>query len=596
MNGAREVRGKPRSVARKQGTVGEDGAQTAWLRVRELFRIPGCMRHRKQLVILLALLASLLVVLDRAMWALVSQWREDQATNIWLGFTLSPLHAPVGLASSLELPNPNGLVLVSVLLSRLPNLWVISTVLGLLQAALLVWVTWLATRDQFLFAIVIGPLLSSIVLRGISVELWSQWSLIPVNLIFFAGILIYLWRPTPWCMPLFAACLALGPSIYLAGLVNSIAYAVIMLLLLALRPVHPGWRPWIAPLVASGVILLISTWITWLPYFREVGSAALEQASQYGDLSIGQRLVASLETIVRLPLWSLAQYGGARAFPPFQVDPEILSARTFRGYELALRIVFIQGVVCYVTILIAGLAQLARRQRLSAMVARERRTTGVAVTLMAVFVLMCYVLAPLLGGIVWARDQRLDQALTVLPFLLIVWYLTPLLLDLPAPIKRATFVVTCVSSIVCTVVAFGVGLAVVRGNLLYRGRSLAADVPLTDKLRAVHFIAEDWKSRSASGLIPVDYNLGAGRWNWIGNFGAVYEKWYRAPYTIGRAYDYLFLREYGLRNVQEGTQRRSFGTGRYLITYSFQVPPNTTGRASRDYVFGRLRVTVIGDR
>jgi hypothetical protein len=179
---------------------------------------------------------------------------------------------------------------------------------------------------------------------------------------------------------------------------------------------------------------------------------------------------------------------------------------------------------------------------------------------------------------------------------LLVWYLMPLVLELPASLKKTVFAVTCINAIICTTLGLVIGVAVVRSNLLYRGKALPADVPLVDKLEAVRFIAVDWKARSASSTIPVDYDLGAGHWDWITDFGTRYEKWYPAPYTIGRGFDYLFLREYGLHNLQEGVQQRTFGDGRYLITYAFQRRPVPAGHPSHNQLFGRLRVTVIEDR
>lgn len=69
--------------------------------------------------------------------------------------------------------------------------------------------------------------------------------------------------------------------------------------------------------------------------------------------------------------------------------------------------------------------------------------------------------------------------------------------------------------------------------------------------------------------------------------------WYPAPLTIGRGFDYDFLRRYGLSNQQEGIQLRKFGTGRYLVTYSFEDPPGIPGARVTHYLFGRLRVSIV---
>jgi hypothetical protein len=542
------------------------------------------------------LLAVFVVVIDRTAWASVAEWREDQATNIWLAYTRSPLQVPVGLVSSISLPNPNGLVLVSEFLSHLPSLWSVSTFLGVLQAGLLVWVCWLVADETRLFLLVVGPVLASIVLRSASVELVLQWTLILVNLLCFGGILVYLRRPTPWVLPLFTAVILLAPSIYLAGALNAVLYALVVLVVLVAKPASLPRHGWLAPIMASLGIALLSIWLTWLPFFQEVGLAGVRRASEYAGLTGMERLGAAAEAIIRFPIWSLAQYGEygtIHGLPPLQVDQRVQSLRIFTAYQWSLRIILLQGFVCYSSIIIAAITVAIRRRPPRDLIAPDRGVIGLALALMLLFVMMAYAIAPLLGGAVWARDRRLDEAVQFIPFLLIVWFATPQVLELPDSVHRLALTVTCATSILFTALSLPIGFAIVRNNLKYNGELLIADVPLVDKVDAVRFIAEDWKSRSSSLQVPVDYDLGGGKWDWIPEFGTKYEKWYPAPYTIGRAYDYMFLRAYGLSNSQEGAQLRSFGGGRYLITYAFEPSPVMNGDSTRDYLFGRLRVTIV---
>jgi hypothetical protein len=91
----------------------------------------------------------------------------------------------------------------------------------------------------------------------------------------------------------------------------------------------------------------------------------------------------------------------------------------------------------------------------------------------------------------------------------------------------------------------------------------------------------------------VDYRLDGHIWGWIPEFGQQMEQWYPAPMTLGRSMDYDLLRRYGLWNAQEGIQFRSFGTGRYLVTYAFEPAPAFPGVSLRHFMFGRLRVSVV---
>ncbi len=51
----------------------------------------------------------------------------------------------------------------------------------------------------------------------------------------------------------------------------------------------------------------------------------------------------------------------------------------------------------------------------------------------------------------------------------------------------------------------------------------------------------------------------------------------RARIRSAAAFDYEFLRSYGLRNYQEGIQQRTFGSGRYLVNYAFKPAPALPG-------------------
>jgi len=112
-------------------------------------------------------------------------------------------------------------------------------------------------------------------------------------------------------------------------------------------------------------------------------------------------------------------------------------------------------------------------------------------------------------------------------------------------------------------------------------------------MQVVDFIARDWRRVSNSTIVPVDYKLGGGRWDAIPEVGLVLTQWYSAPMTDGRSFDYDLKRRYGLTNRQEGIQLRTFGTGRYLVTYAFEDKPNIPNANIKNYIFGRLRVSVV---
>jgi len=154
---------------------------------------------------------------------------------------------------------------------------------------------------------------------------------------------------------------------------------------------------------------------------------------------------------------------------------------------------------------------------------------------------------------------------------------------------------TYTSMVIFSVVNLICGLMIVQDHLQYRGDALSeADVPLVNKMQAIDFIANDWMKTSESNIIPVDYDLGGGKWDWVPVFGLRITPWYPlSPMTEGRAFDYELLRRYGLTNLQEGTQLRTFGEGRYLVTYAFEQPPQIKSGQITHHIFGRIRVSVV---
>ncbi|HSR21643.1 MAG TPA: hypothetical protein VLL49_12070, partial [Anaerolineales bacterium] len=160
---------------------------------------------------------------------------------------------------------------------------------------------------------------------------------------------------------------------------------------------------------------------------------------------------------------------------------------------------------------------------------------------------------------------------------------------------RILLILTTTMALCFSLTSALVGFKVIAENLAYRGPVLTgADVPLLQKLQVADFVATDWQRYSSSDRIPVAYDLGGGRWDWVTSFGRTLLRWYRAPYTMGRAFDYTLLRGYGLSNTQEGIQRRSSDKARYLVTYAFLPAPTVHGASAlHHYTIGRLRVTII---
>jgi hypothetical protein len=512
---------------------------------------------------------AILFLIDRYYWAQVPPWREDESTNIWLGYTRGFGNIPIGLISSRKLPNPNGMALLGIFLSALPNLFSVSFFLGVTQIIFLVLVGWKACGKNWqYFLLATIPSLSSVVLRSISVEFWSQYTITLLNIFFIFWAIRYLNNASLWNLPPIAILILLAPALYLAGIVNAMAMALLTVGIIVYQ--RPNVRDFWIVFIIILLLVLLSIFITWLPYFQNV----------------------SLEQIIRN---SRIKADPVSSFPLAfkQGNLSILSLPTQILLKMTENVSLLQILFAGITFFFMPLTTFLKEKSFKRSSLSINSSLVQIVVLSALFVSLSYIFSAWLGGADWLNNQRPDQTVQFLPMFLLFIFLLPLSITKRG---KAEVIINRLSSILLGVFVTAnllCGFMIIRDHLQYRGNILTdADVPLTNKTQVVDFIASDWKNHSSSNIIPVDYDLG-GKWDWVPKFGLKLEKWYPAPMTQGRSFDYELLRRYSLTNQQEGIQLRTFGNGRYLVTYAFEAPPQIESGEISNYIFGRLRVSVV---
>jgi hypothetical protein len=554
------------------------------------------MWNRKKSWILILGGIFLLTLVDHAYWATVAQWREDQATNLWMGFTHNLFAMPVGLISSANaMPNPNGMFVLGALFSRLPNLWVVSTLLGAFQAVLILWLCWELAGPAPLFLVISLPILASVVLCSTSVEFWNQWMLTSINLLFFGLWFTYLQKPTAWKIVLLILPMLITPAIYLAGLVNAILYFLITAVAVFIRPPRLNRTSWIAPVLIALLFIGLALRITWIPYAGAmVGNPLPGINLNYGSLET--RFLSSLAAGLNFPIWNLMLWSQASTGTPFsQTSTQIISDLGTKLLHLSSQLLHLQSAV-FLAALVCALVIWIRKQRpFESFYQDGKKLPGMVILSGVAFVILAYVLSLLLGGPNWSAGERMDQQVQFLPMLLLGWFSLPFVVNLPHWAGVSSRWLTLATAAAFTLISLVSGIQIIQSHLNYRGSYLSeGDVPLTQKMQVVDFIAHDWMKISNEKQIPVSYDLGGGRWNGVTNTGGIYEKWYPAPFTIGRAFDFELLRVYGLKNSQEGIQVRSMDHARYIVSYAFLDPPVLPGVNMTQLIFGRLRVSVVG--
>ena len=302
------------------------------------------------------------------------------------------------------------------------------------------------------------------------------------------------------------------------------------------------------------------------------------------------------ESIFRFPIYATFQWAdkivSVTSFK--HADTRLISHSTNLLLRVISRQYMAQAIFAFLALAYATITALMGRNMVNGPDSRINFPVARIVVISGAFISTSYMFSILFGGPDWMNNERPDQIVQFLPMFLLVIFLLPFTIKTSEKMGKIinwislfSLLLFCITNLLC-------GFLIIRDHLQYHGNILSeADVPLVNKMDALDFIANDWKEHSDSDTIPVDYDLGGGEWDWVPKFGTALTQWYPAPMTMGRSFDYELLREYGLKNQQEGIQLRTFGSGRYLVTYAFEDPPVVKNGKIVNYIFGRLRVSIV---
>jgi hypothetical protein len=550
------------------------------------------MKRIFQIESFIAFSVVLFVMADRFLWATISQWREDQATNIWLGYTQNLFDIPVGLISSQDIPNPNGMVILAFFLSRLPGLLVISWVLGIIQAILLAWLSWSFFGKSPLFYLTAIILLASAVLRAISIEFWNQWIMVYPNALFFIWIASFYKKPNLMKIPFVIFLIIFTPSLYLGGIVNSLSFSLIASLIIFKKIKCLNYKQAVITLVISFILIGLLLILTWIPYIQRGHLVSILSYSKNSNFTF-QLLLGIISFLSFQILSSTVWLSQVIPFAIF-FDKNILPSLAQKVIGIHNFILLFQSILFYLSIGLALHSSYFKKRNFDLVFRPEYKNQGLFLILIFVFLLSCFTISPLLKGPFWIIGERVDQTLQFFPFFLILWFATPFVLNLPDKYRNYVLRFSRILAVAFLLINVYLGIESVRSVYLSGGNGQSIiDVPLIQKLKVTKYIAAEWKAHSSQSSISIFYELNDGTWDWMYDFGPKLNPWYSSPYTIGRAYDFELLRTYNLHNEQEGidSKNRSDSQAKYIVSYSFlnYQPPK---KQNEKLDFGLLSVFI----
>ena len=541
-------------------------------------------KYRNMNVIFWGVISILLI--ERFLWTDVSVWGLDQITHIWVGYQYPINEIPVGNISSRYLPNPNGLMIIGKLLSFFPNLKFVSIFLTLFQSSIL-FLIYLSVpsykrQDFRLFFLAI---LSSIYLINASIEFWSQYLVLNINILFICWVINLVNYKNPNSFTFLSFLVLLVSSFYLNGIITgAVMFVTGIYFLRRLIPISK--EKLFNQLFYTLPLVSIFIYFVWIPYFSEV---SLNDFFGFERTHTDPWYFILFDSLIRFPISFLFQWAEVDSYKAsllmFAEPNNILSIRSryLQFTNLSLHALF--GISFLIQIIYVFIKKLKTTEDNLKQILK----------ILFFFMFSSYLVFPLLGSFKLGNNENPSLSLQYYPIYLLIIFLFPLLFksekifnNIFLPINKFLFSVFIILNL-------SLSQSVFTDHMQYDDfRITNADIPYPNKIDAIEFIVQDWSKYSDSNEIPVFYDFDkVVFYSWITEFGFYLTEWYEAPFTLGREYDYELLKRYGLQNSQEGIQRRTIEDNRYIISYFYLEPPEFKNNNVEHYKIGRLRVSIV---
>lgn len=387
-------------------------------------------------------------------------------------------------------------------------------------------------------------------------ELWSQFFSTSINL-FVLGVIFNLLKHKKKIniFQLLNLTLLLS-SFYLGGVLNSISFFLICSFLIYKKKLklyfHIDNR-----VISNFLFFLVLIFFIWIPFIKNIN---------INDFLIGSG--------TDNPLFNIANILETIFINNFK-DPFLIHSDYEIFTTLLLRIrTLIRISNLLINILFMGVLLLTLFNNIL-----SENKINISYRPKIIFFIICfnYLLTPFLGGPNFFANERIDMELSLYFLFLIgsVMFIWEVFVQIKYGDQLTKLYIFSLSIFIILNIMYSFHLY---KEYIDYNESLVSnsDVPLKYKLQVVDYLYQDALSSNLliNNEIKVFYDLSGNNFGWINEFGRNYPEYYDSPYTIGRIFDLLLLKEFNIKNSQENIQLRRVDDVDYVVTYRFNSKIN----------------------
>ena len=387
-------------------------------------------------------------------------------------------------------------------------------------------------------------------------ELWSQFFSTSINL-FVLGVIFNLLKHKKKIniFQLLNLTLLLS-SFYLGGVLNSISFFLICSFLIYKKKLklyfHIDNR-----VISNFLFFLVLIFFIWIPFIKNIN---------INDFLIGSG--------TDNPLFNIANILETIFINNFK-DPFLIHSDYEIFTTLLLRIrTLIRISNLLINILFMGVLLLTLFNNIL-----SANKINISYRPKIIFFIICfnYLLTPFLGGPNFFANERIDMELSLYFLFLIgsVMFIWEVFVQIKYGDQLTKLYIFSLSIFIILNIMYSFHLY--KEYIDYDESLISiSDVPLKYKLQVVDYLYQDALSSNLliNNEIKVFYDLSGNNFGWINEFGRNYPEYYDSPYTIGRIFDLLLLKEFNIKNSQENIQLRRVDDVDYVVTYRFNSKIN----------------------